>query len=69
MKEWDQVLRDARNAHVNRHPDHKVWVGLNFVECVTCGAHAHIASRYQEFPLIRHDSTRRIYEGIQAEDF
>ena len=38
----DNVIRLAALAHTVNNPGHRVFRGSNFVECQTCGKHAHL---------------------------
>jgi len=41
---YNPVLVRAAVAHREQNPGHEVMVGLNFIECFTCGAHAHLST-------------------------
>lgn len=49
----------AMRMHKRLHPDCDVVMGANFVECLTCGRHAHFTGTDPERPLLLHSSEHR----------
>lgn len=41
IKFENRLLWKAKKIHREQTGDHRVWVGGNFVQCDTCGFHAH----------------------------
>ena len=67
---WKKILRKAAKSHMARHPKHEVVIGQNFVECLTCGAHAHIELSATEPPvLVSHTSLGSDWRVIRPEEF
>ena len=65
-----QVLLQAKKNHIKNNPDHDVFCGMNFIECVSCKKHAHIIS----WPpvnvyLLLHDKKYRFTERIETNEF
>jgi len=70
FRRWQQILEKAAKSHTAQRPGHQVVVGCNFVECLTCGAHAHIELSATEPPvLVSHTSLGSDWRVIRPEDF
>ena len=61
----DKLLLDARNAHAKRTEHKDIVLGMNFVECMECGQHAHVCSK-DKLTLHGHSTE---YRTISAEEF
>lgn len=55
-----ELRKEIYSQH--RKKGHKVMLGMNFVECFTCGFHAH--ETYHGY-LIHHNNDYTIYERIK----
>ena len=62
----EQILQEARVAHNITTGHTEIIVGLNFVECLECGRHAHSP---KDGALILHNSDFSICKNIPATEF
>ena len=70
LKAWERLLLIAKRNHqelVGCSPE-SVVMGMNFVECLQCGKHAHIGRLEDNYPLIQHDRGKT-YKAIRPMDF
>jgi len=65
----NKVIRMAALAHTKANPMHKVLMGGNFVECQTCGRHAHFTRVHPPYFLLLHGRGCRAQEYIRAAQF
>lgn len=59
----------AKKFHQATTGHDDVMVGMNFIECMECGKHAHINPSSLEYPLTQHDSERFSFKGLRPQDF
>ena len=62
------VLVAAKIGHQRTTGHQEVFLGANFVECMTCGKHAHVVPSYEK-PLLVHGRTGSLYHPTRPEDF
>ena len=67
MDEGRKILLAAARAHLARTGHGAVMVGLNFVHCPVCKAHAHLGSDGRG--LIAHNRDYTYYETVKAESY
>ena len=67
MDEGRKILLAAARAHVARTGHGVTMVGLNFVHCPVCKAHAHLDSGGHV--LIAHDRGYSYHEPVRPEAF
>lgn len=69
----NKLLLEARNAHATRTGHKHIFIGMNFIECLCCGKHAHLTSGVKTLftgqRLLVHDANHKVTETIDAEDF
>jgi len=63
----DPRFTAARLNHTKTTGHKNIMVGMNFIECPECHAHAHISSNHET--LILHDSGYQIVKEIQPSEF
>jgi len=61
-----RVLLDARSAHFQRTGHKRIHVGLNYIECEVCKAHAHLDRFARQ--LLQHGRVGPLYQ-IQPAEF
>jgi hypothetical protein len=63
------ALVAARNAHRERHQGHDVQEYGNFVECHSCGKHAHLLEGWTDTPTLVLHGPSTDQEFIKPEEF